>query len=204
VTNQRNTLDRARSALLAALDDRVGQVEGQFASARPTGDRTRLAALLRDLENQREEVEATVEEAAPRIQLAYYRTIDFDPRDTPETMVAKAELLRDRAAQADSSLAKIDRDIAALQDRVRRNRDVQSLVAGLGRFGDVEPPVGAPGRRDPPDLLARADSAGVARPRATIEQRLEDLQLLRRQMQDAKRQFLERAGLFEERARRIG
>jgi hypothetical protein len=205
VADQRSTLDGARAALLAALDDRMERVADQLAAARTTGDRARFGALLRDLQNQQSQIEADRDGPAVRVQVVYYPSIQFDPRDTPETMVAKAQLLRSKAEQADSSLAQIDREIERLERQLRRSRNVQSLVSGVERFGDVQPPVGAPSRRNPPaDVRARPDSAGVSRPEPTPQQRLQQLQLLRLQLLDAKRQFLERAGTFETRARRIG
>lgn len=205
VAEQRGTLDGARTSLLAALDERMERLAAQLAAARTTADRARLGALLRDLQNQQGQVEAEREGPEVRVQVVYYPSIQFDPRDTPETMVAKAQLLRSKAVQQDSTLAQIDREIRRLEGQVRRSRDVQALVSGVDRFGDVQAPVGAPSRRNPSsDVRARPDSAGVPRPEVTPQQRLQQLQLLRLQLLDAKRQFLERAGTFEARARRIG
>ena len=118
--------------------------------------------------------------------------------------MSKAQLLRANAQRADSLLAQIDEDIGRRERALRSSRSRESLVTGLDRFGDVQAP-GAPVRRVPGvDERVPADSAGVPRPEATPEQRLQELQLLRFQTIEAKRQFLERAQLFEERARRIG
>jgi hypothetical protein len=133
----------------------------------------------------------------------YYPSIVPDPRDTPEDMLGKAQLLRDRAMKADSSMALIDREIVRIEKQLRRSRDIQAVSSELERFGDVQAP-GAPGRRPPlGGGRARPDSAGVAR-ETTPEERLQALRLLRLQQQDAKRQFLERAVMFEELVRRIG
>jgi hypothetical protein len=205
VAELRGTLDRARTGLLGALDLRMEQVDGQLAAARTPIDRNRLAALLRDLQNQQDEVDAARDEPAVKLQLVYYPSIQFDVRDTPETMVGKAQLLRAKAGRADSYIAQIDGEIDRLEKQLRFRRNAQSLAAEVERFGDAQAPLGAPSRRVAPgDASARPDSTGVARPQETPEQRLEELRLLRVQMQEAKRQFLERAATFEERVRRIG
>jgi hypothetical protein len=81
---------------------------------------------------------------------------------------------------------------------------VQSLVSGLERFGDVQAP-GTPSRGTPQgDVQARPDSAGVSRPEISLEERIRQLRILRLQVQEAKRQFLDRAGVFEQLARRNG
>jgi hypothetical protein len=204
VANQRTTLDRARAALLASVERRIDQLTDQFAAARSATDRAALATLLRDLTNQQEQIEAERDQPTLTMQVLYFPSIQFDPRDTPEDLATKAQALRRKAERADSSLANIDREIAAIEGQVRRNRNVQSLVSGVERF-DGQPPLGAPGRRTSPgEVRARPDSAGVARPELTPEQRLERLRLLRLQVQEAKRQFLERAGVFEEAVRRLG
>jgi hypothetical protein len=204
VSSQRAVLDGARTELLAALDARMEEAATQLAAARSANERAQLATVLRDYENQQQQIEAERDQPAVRLQLLYYPSIQFDPRDTPEDLTNKAQLLRRRAEQADSSLAQIDREIARLEGQVRRRRNVESLMSGVERF-DGQPPLGAAGRPNPPgEMLARPDSAGVARPEVTPQQKLEQLQLLRGQLQDAKQQFLNRAGDFEAAMRRIG
>jgi hypothetical protein len=180
------------------------QADRQLSAARTPADRTRAITMLRDYQNQQEQIEAERDQPAVRLQLLYYPSIQSDPRDTPDLMTAKAQLLRRKAALSDSSLAQIDREVERLARQVRLRRNAESLERGVERF-DGQPPLGAPGRRNlPGDVRARPDSAGVARPEITPEQRLEELQLLRLQVLEAKRQFLERAGIFEENARRLG
>ena len=198
-------LGTARAAYVEALDDRIDRLAAQLSSARSAAERARLTALIRDAANEQADVEADVEGPALRAELVYYPSIQFDPRDTPETLRGKAQLLRSKAEQADSSVAQIDREIDRIDRQLRRSRNVESLVTGVERFGDVQVPVGAPNRRIAPgEVRARPDSAGVARPEVTSEQRLQELRLLRLQVLEAKRQFLQRAGIFEDLVRTIG
>lgn len=201
---ERRTLDAARSALLAAIDARIKALTIQRDAARIPAERARYGALLRDLDAQQTEIEAE-RDAAVTVKLVYYPSIQFDMRDTPESLTAKAQLLRRKAETADSALAQIDRQIQRIERQLRQSRNVQSLVTGVERFGDVQVPMGAPNRRPPQgDVPARPDSAGVTRPEITPQQQVRELRLLRLQIQEAKRQFLDRASTFDQMVRRIG
>ena len=202
VTDQRAELDGARAGLLSALDNRIEGLTAQLGAPLPTPERARLTASLRDLENQQEDLEAEAQGPAVRVELVYYPSIQFDPRDTPQTLGYKAQLLMSKAEQSDSAMAHIDREIERLDRQLRRSRNVQSLVTGVERFGDIQVPVGAPNRRTSPEgVRARPDSTGVARPEVTPQQQIQELRLLRIQVQAAKEQFLERAAVF---VRRVG
>ena len=205
VKDQRATTATARTALITALDRRIDGVTAQIGAARTAADRTRLSALLQDYDNQQSDLEAEARGQAQPVALEYYASIQYDPRDTPQTLGSKAQLLRSKAEQADSSIANIDRAIVAVQRQLQRSRNAKSLVAGVERYGDIQIPVGAPNRNGTPeDIRARPDSAGVARPEKTPQQQIQELRLLKTQMQEAKRQFLQRAEQFDSQARRIG
>lgn len=201
---EKRTLDAARNVLLTAIDARTKTLTAQRDAARTAAERARYGALLRDLDVQQTEIEAERDQAVT-VKLVYYPSIQFDMRDTPESLTAKAQLLRRKAETADSALAQIDRQIQRIERQLRQSRNVQSLVTGVERFGDVQVPVGAPNRRTPQgDVPARPDSAGVARPEITPQQQVRELRLLRFQIQEAKRQFLDRASTFDQMVRRIG
>lgn len=204
VKDQRAAMSTARGALMAALGARIGSLNAQLSGARTPGERARVTTLLRDAENQRSELESEGQ-FQPVSVVTYYPSIQFDTRDTPQTLAAKAQLLRSKAEQADSTMAQIDREIERIDRDLRRNRNAQSLVSGVERYGDIQVPVGAPNRRATPgDVRARPDSAGVARPEATPQQRIQELRLFRGQVEAAKRQFLQRAADFDGLGRRIG
>lgn len=204
VKDQRAAMNAARSALVAALGTRIGALNAQLLAARSPADRARVTTLLRDAENQRSELESEGQIQAVSA-VTYYPSIQFDTRDTPQTLAAKAQLLRSKAEQADSTMAQIDREIERIDRDLRRNRNAQSLVSGVERYGDLQVPVGAPNRRATSgDVRARPDSAGVARPEATPQQRIQELRLFRGQVEVARRQFLQRAADFDALGRRIG
>lgn len=204
VTETRAALDRARSALLAALDDRLDRLGDQLGAARTPAERAQLTTVIRDLTNQQTQVEAERELPAVRAELQYYSSIQYDGRDTPVTLGAKAQLLRSKAQNADSSIAQIDRQISRIERQLRSSRNAQALVTGVERFGDAQPPVGAPNRRQAGgDVRARGDSLGVAGPAETLGEQLARWRLLRGQVVEARQQFLQRAETFEDMARRI-
>ncbi len=204
VTEGRGQLEAARSALVEAVDRRIELLEEQLTLARTRAEAQRLGAVLRDLENQQAALVTEAEGAAVRVELVRYRSIQYDPRDDAGTLAAKAELLRSKAEQADTVIAQIDRDIGRIERQLRRTRNVESLVTGVERFGDIQAP-GAPTRAPAPgDVRALPDSTGVARPERTPEQRLQELRLLRGQVEAAKREFLQRAQTFERMVRTIG
>ena len=204
VTEEAELLRTARAGLLAAIDVRIASLERQMTAARSTAESARLAAVVRDLENQEAELLAATEGRGLQAQLVYYQSIQYDPRDDPGTLAAKAELLRAKAEQADSVIAQLDRDIERLERQLRRARNVESLLTGVERFGDIQAP-GAPGRRDlPGDGGARPDSTGVARPVPTPEQQLQEVRALRVRVESMKQDFLQRAEIFDGLIRRIG
>ena len=203
VKDQRTVLTTARTSLLAALANRLGALEDQLAAARTASERARLTALVRDLENQESGLEG--EGQVQAVAVTYYPSIQFDMRDTPQTLGYKAQLLRSKAEQQDTLMKQIDREIDRIDRDLRRNRNAQSLITGVERYGDIQVPVGAPNRRPTPgDVRARPDSSGVARPEMTPQQKIQELRLFRTQVEAAKRQFLQRAADFENQARRIG
>jgi hypothetical protein len=203
VKDRRAALNAARTGLVAALGNRRSALDGQLATARTPADRSRINAQLRDLDNEQAELDA--EGQLQSVVVTYYNSIQFDTRDTPQTLGYKAQLLRSKAAQQDSAMARVDREIERIDRELRRSRNAASLVSGVERYGDLQVPVGTPTRRPGAgDVPSRPDSAGVARPESTPQQRIQQLRLLHTQLEDAKQQFLQRAAVFENQARRIG
>jgi hypothetical protein len=194
-------LDDARSALLATLAQLSEVLQRQRAGASSAAERTRLTTLLEEAESRRDELEVEAQDGV-RLQLVYYESIQYDPRDDPESLAAKAELLRSKAEQADSLIVQVDREIDRIGRQVRRARNAQALLTGVERFGDIQAP-GAPGRvATPSDVRARTDSTGVAVPAQTPEQQIQQLELLKGELEQARRSFLQRAETFDNLRRR--
>ncbi|MBW3535033.1 MAG: hypothetical protein KY453_07440 [Gemmatimonadetes bacterium] len=205
VRTQEGELAATRDALLATLDGRRRRLEARLADAGP-GERFELDALIRDLANQYRQVEQA-ETDVLEIELVYFPSITFDPRDGPVELAAKADLLDRKAEQADSTLASIDREIERLESLLRLQRSRQSFQGNLERFGDTQVPVGAPTRRGTRDAEAGrspTDSTGVPGLEEPLEDRIQSLRLFRFQVEDARDQFLSRAGTFRRLLTRSG
>ncbi len=198
VRDQESRLADARKALLAALDRRRQVLETRLADATTARERSDLDALIRDLSNQYEEVDQGPD--VLRTELVYFPSITYDPRDTPEDLLAKADLLKRKAQAADSTIASIDREIARLEGLLRLQRRRSNFQADLERFGDTQVPVGQTSRRNGRDNeggAAEPDSTGVPQPQQPLDQRIRELRLFRLQVQGARDQFLRRAEVFQ-------
>lgn len=194
-------LDAAREALISIITVRMEQLVDRLNSASSAAERTRLDRIFQDLSN---ELQALEDEAGDDLRLdpVALPEVRFDPRDGPEELEIKAQLLERRAAIADSAIAEVDRDIGRLEDRLRIQRQRRDFLAGTDRFDDTRLPVvtgGNPGERTP----APADStAAPARP-LTLEERIAQARLYRQQLEGYRDQLLVRARTFRQAIRLI-
>lgn len=189
-------LNAARDALIRIITVRMEQLVSAMAGASSARERTRLDVLFRDLDN---ELQALEDEAgdALRFRPVVMPEVTFDPRDGPEDLRAKAELLERRAAMADSTIAEVDGDIRDLTDRLRNQRRLADFMAGTDRFDDTRLPVVGGSR--PGDAPATpADSAAAGRRPATLEERIRGLQRAREQLEIYRDQLLVQARLFRQ------
>jgi len=83
-------LRAARADLLMALGQRLEELTQQADSAVDSQERRELAAILNDRNNRYLELRA---EEAPETTLEPMQDITIDPRDTPDLIIRKAELL---------------------------------------------------------------------------------------------------------------
>lgn len=194
-------VDSARIALMEAIDARLDSLVAQMEETTEPDERQALAIRIADLNNQYNELEREGEE--PLVpQFANLPEILFDPRDGPAELRLKAEMADQRAAQANAFMEEADRQISELQERLRRNRDLQDLLAGIERFGDIQTPVGVRTRRttEQEGVEAQADTLAAAEP-LTLEERIEQLESLREQAEEYRDQMRALAERFR---RRIG
>lgn len=197
VRTQERALETSRRELLATLDTRRRRLESRLATAGP-GERFELDVLVRDLAAQYRQVEEA-EVDVLSMELVFFPSITFDPRDGPVELAAKADLLERKAQGHDSTLAAVDREIERLEGMLRLQRSRQAFQGNLDRFGDTQVPVGAPTRRASRDAEAgrsRADSTGVPAAEEPLDERIRSLRLFRLQVEGARDQFLARAGMF--------
>jgi len=200
-------LEETRSALVDALDRRLGELAERISEDPDPGRREELVSLYRDLSNRIREVEGEVQ-LQEDVQLVAAPEISFDPRDTPLDLRWKAELLERRAEQYEVRLAEIGRLVEDLERRARRNRNLQDMLAGIERFDDDRLPVTAePDRASASagggEESASTDEEGEGAGTRTLDERIENLKLLRERIEFYREQVLRRARLFRERAQEI-
>ncbi|GMV06004.1 MAG: hypothetical protein AMXMBFR53_22810 [Gemmatimonadota bacterium] len=191
----------ARTALIEALSARLEQLLAEMDAAPSAQQRRQLDILFRDLSNELQALEA--EEAREgdtfRIDPVVLPEITFDPRDGPEELAAKAGVLERQAAIADSTIADTERQVQALNSRLRIQRQTRDLLASTDRFDDTRVPVttGPPAGERP----AVTDSTVAGARPLTLEERIQNLREYITQLQSYRDQLLIRAEQFR---RRVG
>ena len=200
VEDARDRLDEARQALINVITVRLGELLAQLDEASSAAARAQLDARWQDLRNEQQELEAEDGDDDLQVMPVILPEITFDPRDGPEELEAKAQILERLAAVADTVVGNLDQERETLTTRLRIERQRQDFLAGTDRFDDIRVPVVTnPGSGERP---AAADSTMASRP-LTLEERLEALERYREQLVSYRDQLLIRARQFRERVRRM-
>lgn len=198
VEEARERLAAAREALVDVITVRLGELLALMDQASSARERADLDALWRDLANEQDRLEAEAG-GEPTLMPVVLPEIAFDPRDGPDELEAKAQILERHAAVADTVIDSLDDDIEALQDRLRIERQRRDFMAATDRFDDTRVPVvSGSGSGERP---AAADSTVANRPE-TLEERLERLRGYREQLVAYRTQLEVRARQFRQRVRR--
>lgn len=202
VDEKAEELRDAQSRLLSLLRREVDELLAQVAAATDDEERANLAAILEDTDNRRRELLA---EEEPETDLEPMRDITISPTDLPIDIRRKAATLDYRADQHEARLEGIDQRLEELREDQRRSRTVSDFLSGLERYGDTHLPVGRPGaqvtpppeRDEPPP---GADSLAVENRPLTLEERIEQLEALRVELEERIRLIREKAERFRARA----
>lgn len=186
-------LEQARRVLIDIITVQLTELLGAMSAAGPE-ERAELDALWRDLNNEREGLETDAEDPFRLDPVVLQDQVSFDPRDGPAEREAKAQLLERMAALADSTVLDTDRQIAALGDRLRQERQRRDFLARADRFGDTPPVV--PTRRpgDPP--LQATDSTGAPVRPPSLEERIQRLQAVKQEVEAYRDRLLVQAERF--------
>lgn len=201
IDEARASLDSARTALVEIITVRLEELVGEMDAAASAEQRNALNAVWLDLDNELKSLEDEVGEGV-RINPVVMPEIAFDPRDGPEELQAKAELLERRAAVADTLIQNTDGTIDQLNARLRVERQRRDFLANADRFGDTQVPVvtGQPGG-DRTGAAADSTSAGT-RP-LTLEERIARERAYRQDLVQYRDQLLIRARQFKQRIRSV-
>lgn len=192
----RGALATARRALVDALTARMAQLVEQMDAAPSAQQRAQLDLLFRDLSTELQALEAE-EEQTFRLDPVVLPQITFDPRDGREELEAKAGILERQAAVADSTIRNAESQIAALNERLRIQRQRRDFLASTDRFDDTRVPVvtGAP----PGERTSATDSTVVGARPLTLEERIQILRDYILQLQSYRDALLARARQFRQR-----
>ncbi len=193
-------LRRAGRAYLEELDAREDELLDALASAILPMTRNRLESQLAELRREYREVERQA--GAPQVaELRPLPDVVVDRRDGPEELRGKAGLLENRAAEYDSVIAGLEREITTRERRLQLERGREDLLAGISRFDDaaltgggISRP-GTDGRPDGVDPLGEIDLAALPL-EAQIALLREYLELAR----DLRNEALAMARVFRDRA----
>jgi len=187
---------RARDALIEALEGRMAQLVRDMDAAGSTQQRAQLNTLFMDAQAELESLEAEAQDTF-RFEQVVFPEITFDPRDGPDEMRAKAEVLERQAVETDTLIASKQDEIRQLTDRLRIQRAARDFMAGTGRFDDTRVPVvaGSPTGNRP----AVTDSTVAGARPMSLEERIQALQDYVRQLENFRDQLRIRAREFRAR-----
>ncbi|TVR63409.1 MAG: hypothetical protein EA422_09435 [Gemmatimonadales bacterium] len=131
-----DALQAAGRAYLAALEVREEELLDALGSAILPMTRTRLQSQIAELRQEYREVER--ESGTPQVgELRPLPDVVVDRRDGPEELRGKAGLLENRAAEYDSVIAGLEREISTRERRLQLERGREDLMAGISRFDDA-------------------------------------------------------------------
>lgn len=170
----------------------------ELAEAAPSAaQRSDYDALLSDTSNELAELEGDLDDGSSLDPVAR-PDIFVDPRDGPDQILGKAQILERTAALLDTAVLAVDEEIAGLETRRDTERRQRDFMARARRFDDLNPPIGTP-RRDP-DVQSSDSTAAGGRP-LTLDERIEVKRTYKQVLLDRRDAHLERARDFRARVR---
>lgn len=186
-------LEAARRAYLEGLDDHRRYLRERLEATESSTTAERLRTLLDGILARYREVDRSLDRLQPRLVLG--PLVDIDERDTATDVRQKASLLGAHMESVDSVLADFDREIERLEARQRDQRRQADFRAGVRRFDDTRPPVGGNPPRDRVDRPELAPDSLESAP-LTLEERIEELKGIRRNLLEYRNAMEERAEKF--------
>lgn len=153
--------EAARDALLVALDQRLDSLEVVAEMSIDPLRRREAGILIRGLQVQYAEVAAEQLEETVDVRPVILPAITREPRDTPATLEAKAQLLESRAEDFQLEIDEVDQALERYRREVRLNQFTADTRSSIDRFGDRQVPVrGATGAERGEQGIV-ADTTGV-------------------------------------------
>jgi len=172
----RADLKVARDNLRAALITEIAGMESAYETA-TAAIQENIDAVIAGME---QEIRA-LDQESERPRVTPLGQISIVAIDRPDDILAKADLIENRANQADQSILDIDIQLDDLNRRLRRQRTRRDVRSARERFDDVRVPVGATaqsGTDGANNSLSAADSLGIRAPQ-TLEEEIQLLESIR-------------------------
>jgi len=180
----------AGKALISAID---GYLEIQWKSMEQSVGAADDEILYTDFEEWEERLRE-VEEELPEepLELEPMPEVRIREADTPREIEFKARLIENRVAFYENLLDELDRDIASLTKRLRREQSRRDSRRARDRFHEGTAPIGD-------QRLIRTDAA-AATGRETIEDRIEAKKALREEVEKRMEELKQKAEDFRQQA----
>jgi len=194
--------EEARGALLDALDQRLDSLRRVIQQAGTPVARQEAAILIVDLRAQYGAVEAEDLEATIPLRPLLEPSLAFEPRDTPASLLRKAQLLESRAEKVDREIAEVDADLERYRRALQLDRFTGDVTSTIDRFGDRTVPVRSEAGDARGGQTLATDSTVVDLETLSPQDAIVALERYRQQLVVIRDQTLARAAEF--RARLIG
>lgn len=141
VSETSDRYEEARGALLQALDGRLDSLRIVVQTTDDPTTRRRTAILIADLNAQYGNVLAEdLEETIP-LRPLLEPSLTVEPRDTPSSLLRKAQLLESRAATVQREIDEVDEDLERFRKAEELDRFTADVTSAIDRFGDRTVPV---------------------------------------------------------------
>lgn len=200
----------ARETYQTALEEREEAIAAELNAGPITGQSDQaLVAEWRQVHSRALELEGEAgSDQLPALRPVPELTVD--PRDGRDDLLAKENLMEDRAASYDSTVAYMQNAVADLERQQRRNQSMQDLLRDVQRSGPdlvpgapLLPPTNPEGDADGGDG-GSAGAAELALGSLSIDERIELYRGLIQQAQQLRDDARARAGVFRSLAEALG
>ncbi len=181
----------AGKALISAIDGYLHILwQSMEGSVGATDDDILYNTTFEEWEDRLEEVEEEL--PAEPLELEPMPEVRIRNADTPREIEFKARLIENRVAFYENLLDEVDRDIASLTKRLRREQSRRDSRRARDRFGEGTAPIGD-------QRLIRTD-ASTAAGRESIEARIEAKKALREEVEKRMEELKQKAEDFRKQA----
>ncbi|HKK94371.1 MAG TPA: hypothetical protein VJ925_13130 [Longimicrobiales bacterium] len=201
VEEMAEALQEARVALLGVLDQRLDSLQFVAVTATDPVRRREAGIEIASLRAQYSAVEVEDLQDILNADRVSPFGITWEPRDTPATLQAKAELLQSKAQEIDVEIATVDQALERYRRAVELDRIASDARSTIDRFGDTQVPVrgGTTGARGEQGIVA--DTTGVDLESLPPQEAIFRLERHRVQLVFLRDQVLRRAQEFLDRIR---